>query len=327
MHGPIAYASHEMDEFSLIRRYFAALTPQGEGVVLGIGDDCALLAPPAGEQLAITSDTLVAGRHFPEQTAPYDIGWKALAVNLSDLAAMGARPYAFTLALTLPAGDAAWLQDFAAGLGALAREANIALVGGDTTRGPLSITITALGSVPAGAAIRRDGARAGDLVCVTGTLGDAALALRLWQQGRVPVSEDESALRARLDRPTPRNAAGLALRGMASAALDLSDGLVGDLGHICAASGVGAEIDAAALPASDAFRRLAADNAADLQLAGGDDYELCLCLPPARLAEARRACGELPLTVVGRIVEGEGVVARGHDGAVLASPAQAYRHF
>ncbi|MFT4046133.1 MAG: thiamine-phosphate kinase [Solimonas sp.] len=325
MAEPVAGAG---DEFGLIRRYFAPLTPGGEGIALGIGDDCALLQPPPGEQLAMTSDTLVSGRHFPRETAPYDIGWKALAVNLSDLAAMGARPWTFTLALTLPDADARWLGEFARGLAALARASGIRLVGGDTTRGPLSITITALGLVPPGKALRRDGARLGDLVCVTGTLGDAALALRFWQRGRAPASDDEQALRARLDRPTPRNAAGLGLRGIANAALDLSDGLVGDLGHICAASGVGAELDPAALPASPAFSRCVDPAAApELQLAGGDDYELCVCVPPALLADARRACGDLPLTVVGRIGSGSGVRLRDATGAIVDASLHAYRHF
>lgn len=315
-----------MDEFALIRRYFATLTPPAEGVALGIGDDCALLQPPAGQQLAITADTLIAGRHFPDETAPADVGHKALAVNLSDLAAMGALPYAFTLALSLPQADADWLEAFARGLGALAREAGISLVGGDTTRGPLSVTITALGLVAPGSALRRDGARVGDLVCVTGTLGDAALALRQWQQRSV-ADDDRRWLRARLDRPTPRLAAGLALRAFAHAAIDLSDGLVGDLAHVCAASGVGVEIETSKLPRSAAFARQAPGDADALQLAGGDDYELCVCLPPARLDEARAACGALPLTPVGRITAERGVRVVNAAGAIVDAPPTAYRHF
>lgn len=222
-----------MDEFALIRRWFAQLTPPHDGVALGVGDDCALLAPVAGEQLAVTTDTLIAGRHFPDETAAADIGWKSLAVSLSDLAAMGAQPMAFTLALSLPSADENWLKDFAAGLRECAIGAGIALVGGDTTRGPLSITVTAFGTLPPAHALLRSAAQIGDLICVTGTLGDAALALRHWQQGRTPASGDERELRARLDRPAPRNAAGLALRGIAHAAIDLSDGLLGDLEHIC----------------------------------------------------------------------------------------------
>lgn len=313
-----------MDEFALIRRYFETLTPGMSGVALGIGDDCALLEPAAGAQLAITSDTLIAGRHFPLDTAAADVGWKALAVNLSDLAAMGAEPFAFTLALSLPAAEPMWLQDFAEGLGTLARTAGIALVGGDTTRGPLSITVTALGSVPPGAALRRSGARLGDWICVTGALGDAALALRDLQAGVTPAAE----LRARLDRPTPRNAAGVALRGIANAAIDLSDGLIGDLGHVLAASGLGATVDAGLLPVSPAFA--ASTSLAErlaLQAAGGDDYELCLCVPAARLEAARAACGALPLTVIGSIDAAAGLRVRDVDGAIVASPPPAYRHF
>ncbi len=317
-----------MDEFALIRSWFADLAPDGECIALGIGDDCALLDPPLGEQLAITTDTLIAGRHFPADTAAQDIGWKALAVNLSDLAAVGARPCAFVLALSLPVADQTWLDGFARGLRACAQAGSIALIGGDTTCGALSITITALGTLPAGSALRRSGARAGDLVCITGTLGDAGLALQAWRAGSPVDGEDQRWLRARLDRPTPRNAAGMALRGIASAAIDLSDGLFGDLAHVCTASGVGAELRLDALPASAPFRQLApaADRAA-LQLAAGDDYELCVCVAADRFGEAQRACGPLPLTAVGRIVAGAGVRLYDAVGAIVELPIDAYRHF
>ncbi|MDM4770058.1 thiamine-phosphate kinase [Solimonas sp. SE-A11] len=311
-----------MDEFSLIRHHFARLTPASDDVILGIGDDGALLQPSSGMQLAVTSDTLVAGRHFPESTAPADIGWKALAVNLSDLAAMGAAPRWFTLALTLPTADAAWLEGFAAGLRDLALSSGIALVGGDTARGPLSITITAMGEVPPGQALRRDGARPGDRICVTGTLGDAALALRLLEQPGLP-----SVLRQRLDRPTPRIAAGLALRGLATAALDISDGLAGDLGHILAASGVGAEIDLEALPASAHFNGLApAEGRTELMLRGGDDYELCVCLPPEAVEEAQQRL-DVPLTEIGRITALPGLRSVDTAGSLQAQEACGYRHF
>lgn len=312
-----------MDEFELIRRHFATLAPQGEGVVLGVGDDCALLSVPAGHELAVTTDTLVAGRHFPMETAPADIGWKSLAVNLSDLAAMGAAPHAFTLALTMPEADSAWLEAFADGLGALARASAIPLVGGDTTRGPLSITITAMGLVPAGRALRRSAARAGDIVCVTGTLGDAALALREWQAGRTA----PRALRSRLDRPEPRLATGRALRDIAHAAIDLSDGLAGDLGHILAASGVGATIEAARLPSSAAFDELAQPGERlALQAGGGDDYELCVCLPARRFETARRQA-DVPLTVVGRIENAPGLRFVDANGATIEVPPDGFRHF
>lgn len=307
-----------MDEFSLIRQYFAGLTGPQADVALGIGDDCALLQPPAGELLATTTDTLVSGRHFPLATSAYDIGWKSLAVNLSDLAAMGARPRWCLLALTLPEADAQWLSGFAAGLGDLARQHGIALVGGDTTRGSLSITVTAIGSLPAAGALRRAGARAGDLVCVTGTLGDAALALR--QPG-------DAALDERLNRPQPRVQAGLSLRGLATAAIDLSDGLAGDLGHILSASGVGAEIFANELPVSPAFQRLAPPDAAfGLQVTGGDDYELCVCLPEAVLAQAREQLA-LPLTVIGQLTERPGLRFLDAADQEIAFDGTGYRHF
>ncbi|MBA4286330.1 MAG: thiamine-phosphate kinase [Xanthomonadaceae bacterium] len=324
-----------MDEFALIRRHFTGLTAAGAtGVRLGIGDDAAILVPPSGQELLMTSDTLVAGRHFPLQTAAADLGWKSLAVNLSDLAAMGAQPLWFLLALTLPASDDdRWLAGFAYGLGLLARDNGIALVGGDTTQGPLSITITAVGSAPAGMALRRDGAQAGDVVCVTGTLGDAALGLRrlapLADNACAQTAHDLAELRARLDRPTPRLAAGLALRGLASAAIDLSDGLAGDLGHVLAASRVGARIDTDALPMSAAFARQAepAERLA-LQAAGGDDYELCVCVPAARLqaAQAAVAAAGSRLTVIGELSAEPGLRWQRH-GQTIDGPQHGYRHF
>ena len=319
-----------MGEFELIRRYFAGLTPEAADVALGIGDDAALLRVPAGQELVVSTDTLVAGRHFPLATAPADIGWKALAVNLSDLAAMGATARWFTLALTLPEADEAWTAGFASGMRELALRHGVALVGGDTTRGPLSITITAMGLVPAGQGLRRDGARLGDLICVTGTLGDAALALR-----RLDIAAAdggyERELRARLDRPSPRLEAGLALRGLAHAALDLSDGLAGDLRHIGVTSGLGAELDPQALPRSTAFEALSADlteaERFELQAQGGDDYELCVCLPAEQLAEARARLAPLRLSVVGRIVGEPGLWFRAAGGQRLALAAGGYRHF
>lgn len=313
-----------MDEFGLIRRYFADLTPPRDDIPLGIGDDAALLQPQPGFELAVSTDTLIAGRHFPEATAPADIGWKALAVNLSDLAAMGAEPWAFTLALNLPQADASWLQGFASGLGELARASGIALIGGDTTRGPLAITVTVLGRIPQGQALRRSGAKLGDLVCVTGTLGDAALALKRLQENQgVPAS-----LRARLDRPQPRLAAGIALRSIAHAAIDLSDGLSGDLAHVLDASGVGAAVRIDLLPASAAFTQMVSkDTRLSLQASGGDDYELCVCVPPDRVADAIAACGTTPLTVIGRVTREPGLRFCASSGAIIPLDAQAYRHF
>ncbi|HUP90738.1 MAG TPA: thiamine-phosphate kinase [Solimonas sp.] len=320
-----------MDEFELIRRYFSKLTPPDRNLRLGIGDDCALVEAPAGQELAITTDTFVAGRHFPERTAPADIGWKALAVNLSDLAAMGAEPRWFTLALTLPSADAEWLRGFAGGLGELAALHRVTLIGGDTTRGRLSITITAMGVVPKGQALRRSGARPGDAVCVTGTLGDAALGLKRWRRlgGKVSLPED-AWLIGRLARPTPRVAAGLALRGLARAAIDISDGLIGDLGHIAQASGVGAILRSAELPASPAFDRSArVPQRLALQAAAGDDYELCVCLAPAKIREARQRLAQhgLALSHIGEITAGKGVRIVDAQGAVVALDTRAYRHF
>ena len=311
-----------MDEFALIRRYFSGLAAAREGVALGIGDDAALLAPRPGHQLVVTCDTLIRGRHFPDDTAAFDIGWKSLAVNLSDLAAMGAQPRWFLLALSLPEADERWLADFCAGMKTLADRHGVALVGGDTTRGALSITITAMGEVPAGAALLRDGARVGDCVCVTGTLGDAAAGLTLLRTGT-----RDPALLARLDRPEPRIAAGLALRGIAHAAIDLSDGLAGDLQHILDASGVGAEVRTDELPCSPAFLRLSPlASRLTLQLAGGDDYELCLCIAPDRIDTARAAL-DVPLTVVGRITAQTGLRCVDSSGAAIAFERSAYRHF
>ena len=234
-----------MAEFALIERIRARAGTRGD-VLLGIGDDAALLRVPEGQVLVVSTDTLIAGRHFPHESAAADIGWKSLAVNLSDLAAMGASPAWASLALTLPSADAGWLDDFLDGFLELAQMHDVALVGGDTTRGALSITVTVQGFVPANEALRRSGARIGDDVWVTGTLGDAAGALQQWRLGGMQSAK----LRYRLDRPTPRIGAALALRGRASSAIDISDGLVADLGHILDASGVGAELDLGRLPTS-----------------------------------------------------------------------------
>jgi len=316
----------EFDLIALIRERCALMR---EDVRLGIGDDAALLAVPAGQLLAVSTDTLVAGVHFPASTAAYDIGWKALAVNLSDLAAMGATPAWATLALTLPQADAHWVSEFADGFAVLAREYKLALVGGDTTQGPLSITVAVHGFVPEDAALLRSGARPGDAVYVTGTLGDAAAGLRLVDQ---PTFAEPAtlALMERLNRPTPRIAQGLALRGRASACIDVSDGLLADLGHVCAASGVGAEIDVDNLPSSAAL--LAAADASTrraFQLSGGDDYELCFTAPDATAAAllgdlARTGCAA---TRIGRIVADAGVRARDGAGNPVILPQAGWEHF
>lgn len=317
-----------LDEFALIREFFAGVAPHGDDVVLGIGDDAAVLAVPAPWQLVVCTDTLVAGCHFPAGTAPADIGWKALAVNLSDLAAMGAIPRWFTLALTIPVAERGWLAAFARGLATLARAESVALVGGDTTRGPLSVTVTAGGWVEADTALRRCGARAGDTVCVTGTLGDAALALRCLEAAPAGAA-CPPALRSRLDRPTPRVRAGRALRGYAHAAIDVSDGLAADLGHLLAASGVGAVLYADALPRSVAFAAGApATDAVALQLHGGDDYELCACIPAAEVGAARIRCLEAntALTAIGEIVATPGLWVEA-GGVRSRCPPRGFDHF
>jgi thiamine-monophosphate kinase len=331
-----------MAEFDLIALIRDRCAIAREDVRLGIGDDAALLAVPSSQLLAVSTDTLVAGVHFPHSSKAFDIGWKSLSVNLSDLAAMGATPAWATLALTLPQSDTRWVGDFADGVAALAGEFKLALVGGDTTQGPLSITVTVHGFVPDGAALLRSGAQAGDAVFITGTLGDAAAGLRLVQLGETTsqkagpdpaLSPRPSALgflRARLNRPTPRVAQGLMLRGRASACIDVSDGLVADLGHICAASGVGAEIDVECLPASPALATLFdVKECRALQLAGGDDYELCFTAAEAQAESllgdlARSGCGA---TRIGRVVAGAGVRVVDHDGMVVAPVRSGWEHF
>lgn len=318
-----------LSEFDIIARYFAGATPPRRDVRLGVGDDCALLAPPPDQLLAVSIDTLVEGRHFSPGVAPQALGHKCLAVNLSDLAAMGAEPAWATLALTLPAADEDWLRGFADGFAALAVRHGVQLVGGDTTRGPLSITVQVHGFVPDEAALRRAGARPGDLVYVSGTLGDAGLAL-LARQGLYVQAGALAYLNDRLDRPTPRLDTGRALRGLASAAIDISDGLGADLGHICAASGVGATLYLERLPLSPALRSYVEETGDwQLPLAAGDDYELCCTVPAARQGEieALSARLEAPLTWIGTIERGRGVQIVPPDGAAPLDVPAGYDHF
>ncbi|RPE79538.1 thiamine-phosphate kinase [Vulcaniibacterium tengchongense] len=314
-----------MAEFDLIERIRRRAASRDD-VLLGIGDDAALLRVPPERHLVVATDTLNAGVHFPGDSAPADIGWKALAVNLSDLAAMGAEPAWCTLSLSLPQADPAWLDGFLDGFLALAERHRVALVGGDTTRGPLSACVTVHGLAEAGRALRRDRARAGDDVWVSGTLGDAAAALAQWRQGGAA----DPVLRARLDRPTPRLALGRALAGLAHAAIDVSDGLLADLGHVCRASGVGAELDLDALPASPALRgAFAGDALRGLQASGGDDYELCFTAPSAAIDAVQRAAeaSGTPVSWIGRIVAGSGVAVFDAEGARWTPPRAGYEHF
>ena len=298
-----------LGEFELIARHFNWSPETRTGVVLGVGDDCALLAPEPGQQLAVSTDTLVEGRHFLSTVSPERLGHKALAVNLSDLAACGARPLAFTLALSMPRADEAFVAGLARGMRALAQRAGIALVGGDTTGGPLALTLTVVGQVPPGAALLRSGARAGDAVWVSGTLGDARLALEAFR-GTLSLSAPAfEAARLAMERPEPRLALGLALRGVATSAIDLSDGLLGDLGHILARSRVGARLRLDALPRSAHL----ADQPEPVQrsclLAGGDDYELLFTAPAGAQDAVRAAAASagVPVTFVGEIVAESGL--------------------
>ncbi len=318
-----------MGEFDLISRLTARAGARAD-IALGIGDDAALLQPPAGEQLVACCDALNEGVHFLAGTDAGDIGWKSLAVNLSDLAAMGARPAWTLLSLSLPRADREFVDDFIEGFHALAAQAEVALVGGDTTSGPLSICVTALGLVPPGRALRRDGAQVGDLVCVSGTLGDAAAALNRARAGAPVDSAAARALQSRMRRPTPRLALGLALRGVAHAAIDVSDGLLADLGHIARASAVGLRLEAATLPASEALRALfPAEDCLRFQAIGGDDYELAFTLPPQRL-ELLRALGAdlgVEVSVIGRVVAGAGVRLETPDGAAIDFGCTGWEHF
>ena len=317
-------------EFSLIDRIRELTAQPREDVRLGIGDDAALLAVPAGQELAVAIDTMVEGVHFPVGTPAADIGWKALAVNLSDLAAMGAAPAWALLALTLPSAEVAFVEAFTAGFAQLAQLHRLALVGGDTTRGALTISVAVHGLVPPGQALTRAGARIGDAVLVTGTLGDAAGGLQLIQQKQAREDAPAAYLIERLQRPVPRVAAGIVLRGRANACIDVSDGLLADLGHICASSRVGAVIDAASLPLSPTLLQRFGESASrELALSGGDDYELCFTVPAQTLAAVQADLAQLGCiaTRIGSIVEGDGVVLRDRDGRQLSSARQGWDHF
>ncbi len=329
-----------LGEFELIGRYFLECGAMRADVPLGIGDDGALLAPPPGETIVAVVDTLVEGTHFLPGAPPVSVGHRALAVNLSDIAAMGARPAWATLALTLPAAEPQWLAEFARGFGALARRHGVALVGGDTTRGPLSVTVQVLGFVPTAAALRRDGGRPGDLLCVTGTPGDASCGLELERAGGAAANPAQARLLERFRLPSPRVAAGLRLRGRANACIDVSDGLLGDAAKLCEASRCGAEIDLARLPLSAALRA-SCDGAQARRhaLTGGDDYELLFALPPERRAALEREWpprgalaqttghgSEPAWTVIGQLRETAGITLR--DGETVTQVAHSgFDHF
>jgi thiamine-monophosphate kinase len=313
-------------EFDLIQRWFARPTQRA---ALGAGDDCALLQPAPGMQLAVSTDMLVEGRHFLSTVAPDRLGHKALAVNLSDLAACGASPLAFTLALSLPRVDEVFLDGFARGLFALADASGIEVVGGDTTAGPLNICIGVFGEVPVGQALLRSGARAGDALWVSGSLGDARLALEVFRGTVALDGEAFEAVRARMELPTPRVALGIALRGVATSAIDISDGLLGDLRHVLRRSGVGATLDADALPMSAVLAAQPLELRRECTLAGGDDYEL-LFTAPATQADRVRAAGAsagVSVTCIGRIDAASGLHIVDRDGKAVTTAFTSFDHF
>lgn len=318
-----------LSEFDLIKRYFAQHSIQDSRIALGIGDDCALLNPSAGMQMAISSDMLVSGCHFFPDADPFMLGHKCLAVNLSDLAAMGAKPLAFTLALSLPQADPAWLAEFSRGLLTLADQHHCHLIGGDTTKGPLNICITIFGELPPGSALRRDAATAGDDIWVSGDLGDARLALAgYWKE----VTLDEAAHRlaaTRMHQPTPRVALGMALRGIAHAALDISDGLAGDLGHILDRSGVGASLMLDQLPAGPVLQTQPLDLRRQFTLNGGDDYELCFTAPASNRQQvlAAAALAQTSITRIGCIEKNPGLRLLDGQGNNVNLAYQSFDHF
>ena len=323
-----------MTEFDLIARYF---TRPPKHAALGVGDDCALLSPSPGMQLAISSDMLVEGRHFFHDVSPYSVGHKALAVNLSDLAACGAKPVAFTLALALPRIDEAWLQEFSLGLWALADAHGCELIGGDTTQGPLNICITVFGEVPRGQALLRSGAQVGDDIYVSGTLGDARLALEALQ-GQIELPPDVLAqARLRLEQPTPRVALGTALRGTATSAIDISDGLAGDLGHVLKASGVGAQVNvditinliAARAHIDWARGQFDAQKQLKTVFSGGDDYELAFTAPLAARAavQAAATASQSPVTRIGVIQAERGLRLVDDRGRPVNMQFASFDHF
>lgn len=319
-----------MNEFDLIKNYFATQTEHRADVLYSIGDDAAITTVPPGYQLALTTDTLVAGIHFLPDTLPYDLGYKSLAVNLSDLAAMGAEPAWALLALTLPNPNEDFIQSFCDGFFTLANRYKVELIGGDLTHGPLSITVQAIGFLPSQKMLLRKNAQPADLIYVTGTLGDAGLALRCQQNQIQLAAQDQSYIMSRLNRPDPRVAVGEALRDIANAAIDISDGLVADLGHILEASNVGARVDVNQLPLSPELKNtLSEQEAIELALTGGDDYELCFTIAAAKSAELEKRLSSLPYryTCIGTITAQPGLVLQYKNGHKYNGPIRGYQHF
>ena len=304
-----------MAEFSIIDTYFNR--KNANSVDLGVGDDSALLTPPPQQQLVICADTSVAGRHFPLDTHPHAIGWKSVAVNLSDIAAMGAKPHSILLALSLPQIDHHWLKNFSQGLYDCCDQFGVSLIGGDTTQSPhLTITVTALGWIETGQAVTRAGAQVGDLICVSGTVGDAAFALQ--HMGHP--------LQKRLDYPMPRCQLGQQLKGLASSMIDVSDGLAQDLGHILKASGVGAVLQLDQLPVSSDIAKLEQEKKWQLALAGGDDYELCFTISPQNYHLLAQQKLDVNLTIIGQITQNLGLTFF-QNGVDYSIQFHGYQHF
>jgi len=304
-----------MAEFSIIDTYFNRKNQ--DSVDLGVGDDSALLTPPPHRQLVICADTLVAGRHFPLDTNPHAIGWKSVAVNLSDIAAMGATPHSILLALSLPQIDHDWLKGFSQGLYDCCDQFGVRLIGGDTTQSPhLTLSVTALGWVDTGLAVPRSGAQVGDLICVSGTVGDAAFGLK-------HLGHD---LQKRLDYPTPRCALGAALKGLANSMIDVSDGLAQDLGHILKASNVGAKLQLENLPLSTALHALNDEQKWQYALAGGDDYELCFTISPEHYEQLRQQNLDVAITKIGTITQSKGLSFHQNDQSISLD-LKGYQHF
>lgn len=315
-----------LSEFEIIEKYFRNAFKDGPEVKCGIGDDAAIVSVPAGMELAIAVDTLVAGIHFPDNTRPEDIGYKSLAVNLSDMAAMGADPQWITMSLTMPESNENWLQSFMSGFASLAKQYSLSLIGGDLTHGPLSITVQIHGFVPEGKALYRHGAQTGDLIYVSCTLGDAGLALRLLENQQIVDKKYHEFLLQRLNRPAPRVELGMALRDIANSVIDLSDGLLADLNHIVVASNKSAIVDVDNLPMSDAVKPQ--PDAIDIALTSGDDYELCFTVPPEKKLQVENELNKkFQSSCIGKITDGKGIVWRHADGSAYHPKKKAWQHF
>jgi thiamine-monophosphate kinase len=315
-----------LSEFDLINTYFRNAFKDGPDVKCGIGDDAAIVSLPAGVELAISVDTLVSGIHFPINTRPDDIGYKSMAVNLSDMAAMGAEPRWITLSLTMPENDPDWLAGFMSGFSVLAKQYALSLIGGDLSQGPLSVTVQIHGFVPEGKALYRHGAKTGDLIYVSGTLGDAGLALGMTAERYKVEEKHREYLMNRLNRPTPQIGLGMALRGIANSAIDISDGLLADLNHILESSNKGAFVNVDNISMYEAVK--SQPDAIDIALTSGDDYELCFTIPPEKQSQVENELQKkFRLSCVGNITDGKGIIWQHEDSSEFHPQGKAYQHF